>query len=261
MIVIGIPTTVFVKKIVYAQKGIPFTPRNQTTNIKLTEDDELFDYLKYNGQLHKLSKARKTLTALLHVELSPAILRQVGGDRYAIGAYLDRTFKRELCKIVEARSQSHTEKLEAIRDFLNTYGIDEEEYSVEAAIKRVQRHIFKKKVSKLAMISSSSVRPLLPILTQNAQYSDAELEMMYQAYRRQYPIYFYTQRRQERKELPAQCRAWILRHIGNRSPQYIAQKMRVNPATVWKRANAFQCEFQNRPKPTAQSVLLEPMMC
>jgi hypothetical protein len=250
MTTIAIPTTVFAKKVVFAQRGIPFSARTQKIEIKLSEDDEIFDLLKYNGQLRQYSHARNTLTEWLYFHISPTIARQLGGDVYAIGAYLDRQFKRELCKNVAARHESSTEKVFAIREYLSAHALDEDDYSHDAAIKRVQRHFTQKKMSKLAMIPLPNVGKKLPIVTKNVLYTDSELEAMYLSYRRQYPIYFFTKRRIERKELPMQCRAWIWRHIGKRPPQYIAEKMGINPATVWKRVNAFKREFEHRPMPT-----------
>lgn len=255
MTTITIPTTIFVKKIVFAQRRIPLTARTQNAAIQLCEDDELFDLLRYSGTLGKYAKAQKLLTETINFELSETIAKHVAKDVYAIGMYLDRFFKRELCKNVEARSKSDTEKTQSIRDFLSFADIEEDDYSREAAVKRVQRHISQKKVSFLEIRPVSNVGSKFPKMTSISHYTDAELEICFQNYLRQYPIYFYTRRRKLRTALPDQCRAWIWQHIGKRPPQYIAQKFVVTPCAVWKRVNAFQNEFQHRPKPTPCSIL------
>lgn len=250
---IKIPTTVFAQKVIFQQRRIPLTARTQTQAIILSEDDELFDHLKYNGQLRKYAKARRTLTEWIHFEVGASVMRQVGKDVYAIGLYLDKSLKRELCKNVEARAQSATEKVTSIRDFFQYHRIEEDDYSQEAAIKRVQRHYLRKSAAKTAMISLHGGGQSLRFW----QYDDKELEIIYQTYRCQYPIYFFTTKQTERLKLPQQCRMWIWKHIGNRTPQYIAQKFKVDTSTVWRNIQAFDGEFTRRPKPQPLSVLLE----
>lgn len=255
MTTITIPTTVFVKKIVFAQRNIPLTARTQNCTIQLNEDDELFDLLRYSGTLRKHGKAQALLTEKIHFDLSDTIARHVAKDVYAIGMYLDRAFKRELCKNVEARAKSNTEKVASIREFMAFANIEEDDYSKEAAVKRVQRHFSQKKSGKTAILALSNVGAELPFSRKAVLFTDDELEMFYQTYRKQYPRYFYTSERTERIKLPDQCRTWIYAQIGNRTPQYIAKKFKINAATVWKRAVAFDREFAHRPKPTPCGVL------
>lgn len=247
MTVVSIPTSIFVKKIVFAQRGIPVSPRTKQAKIKLLEDDEIFDLLRYSGQMRKRNKAQQQLTEWLYFEMSEVTARQVGTDMYAIGAYFDRYFKRELCKIAAAKSEVNAQsRVDAIRTYLNKHDIEDDEYSEEAATKRVQRYISEKKTAKTAIIPLPSVCKSLQFWQ---LYTDSDLEMMYQTYREQFPRYFLTAKQTERIKLPQQCRMWIFRQLGNYPPQYIAKKFNVDTSTVWRNIQAFEQEFTHRPKP------------
>lgn len=247
MITTKIPTTCFVCKIVFAQRGLTYTNKPQKHPFSLKDKDELFDLLKHNGRIRKQTAAHATLSHFLTFAISERIHAKMGRDCYAIGEHLDRFYKREMCKEVWVKVQSGSERVSAIREFLERYDIEENDYAEEAAIKCVQRFFLRKKTAKLEAKTIPTVGDLLPISPK--LFTDKEMEVMFLTYKNFYPFYFVTAKKKERKELPDQCRAWIYKNIGNYTDTEIANRFRVSRGTAWKRAKAFEQEFRGRPMP------------
>jgi hypothetical protein len=177
----------------------------------------------------------------------------MGADRYAIGEHLDRFYKREMCKEVWAKVESGSERARAIRDFLEQYDIEEDDYAEEAAIKCVQRFFLRKKTAKFATKTVPTVGDLLRISPK--LFTEKELEGIFLTYKNFYPLYFVTAKKAARKELPDQCRAWVYKNIGNYSYAEIAQKFGIGRETAWRRAKAFEQEFRGRPLPVPYLVV------
>lgn len=240
---IRIPTTVFALKMVFSLHKIPYTPKTKTTPIELRDGDEFIDLLRFNG-----SSKKQEPEAWLSVSISPNIAKHIGKDVFSIGQYIDRFYKRMLAQYVQARSHSKTEKQQAIRDFLHLHHIDEDDYSEEAAIKRVQRYLEEKKTAKSVMISDANVGKTLHF-SHKHHYTDSELHHIYMHYRNLYPYYFVTAKKTERIKLPKQIQMWIHATIGDRAQMQIAKTFKTTTVSVWRNIQSFESEFQHRPKP------------
>jgi hypothetical protein len=246
---IEIPVTAFVKKIIFAERNIPLTDRTRYTIISINEDDELFDLIRFKGRLTMYHKAIKIPTETLSIEISTQHAKELGDDAFAIGVMLDRYYKRMLCRAVEFRSLSSTHKFRAISEFLDSYDIEEDEYSREAAVKRVQR-FFTKKSHKNTSFLVTKQEADVGILSPKKHYSQGQLQAIYENFKNSYPSYFFTKKGSPRIDLPQQVQVWIYRHIGGWHPNDIAQKFQITRKTVYANLAAFDREFEYRPKPT-----------
>ena len=246
---IDLPVTAFTKKIIFAERNIPLTERTRNAVIPINEDDELFDLIRFKGRLTMYHKAIKVLSETITIEISNQHAQELGEDTLAIGIMLDRHFKRLLCRAVEFRSLSNTPKVRSISDFLDSYDIEDDEYSRETSIKRVHRFFVKKTQKNTAFLAKKQetiVRPFSP----KTPLSESYLDTIFIQYKELYPSYFYNKKRKPRIHLPQQVQVWIYRNIGGWHYHDIAKKFKINPKTIYKNIQAFEAEFQHKHKPT-----------
>lgn len=246
---IEIPVTAFVKKIIFAERNIPLTDRTRNAVIAINEDDELFDLIRFKGRLTMYHKAIQILTETLSIQISTQHAKEVGDDTLAIGIMLDRYYKRMLCRAVEFRSLSNTPKIRSISDFLDSYDIEDDEYSRETSIKRVHR-FFVKKTQKNTAFLAKKQEAIVHEYSPKTPLSESYLEAVFVQYKELYPHYFFNKKHKPRIHLPQQVQVWIYRNIGGWHYNDIAQKFKINPKTIYKNVQAFESEFEHRHKPT-----------
>lgn len=247
---IFIPTTPFAAKIIFAANGVPFVHKNRNAVISLTEDDELMDWLKYSGAIRSENMASlRTLTHTVCFDVPRGLMPQIGKDLKAVGLYLDRQYKRELCKITEAKLNGTKERIEAIRAFMRQYDIEDEDYSEDAAVKKVQRFLKQKSTKKASKLAQNSHQSVCNI-SQVQHYTDLELDLFFHKFKSEYPSYFLTQRGAERKDLALKCQIWIYKHLGNRAVPYIIRKFSITSSSVYRNLQKFESEFRHKHKPT-----------
>lgn len=246
---IEIPVTAFVKKIIFAERNIPLTDRTQNATIHINEDDELFDLIRFKGRLTMYHKAIKILSETLRIDISAQHAKEIGEDSLAIGIYIDRHYKRLMCRAVEFRSLSNTPKIRSISDFLDSYDIEDDEYSRETSIKRVHRFFVKKSQKNTAFLAKKQ-ESIVHDFSPKTPLSESYLDAVFVQFRESYPHYFLNQKRKPRIHLPQQVQVWIYRNIGGWHYHAIAKKFKINPKTIYKNIQAFESEFQHKHKPT-----------
>lgn len=211
--------------------------------------DELFQQLFFTSNTETSKTLATEGATFIDIDVKAHFAALIQPD--TVGLRLHRYVKKEMCRDVELMLASEKEDKTKIREVINYWlksrHIEDEDFSLETAVKTFFR-FRQEKAKKWLRNTAKYCAPFVPfsrnIMTKETQ---AELEQILRGYIAANEPYFLTTKKKPHKRRIKQCRCFILRKIGFMTTRMISQKTSTPIRTVQHAIRRFDLFLKSKP--------------